>query len=92
MISRDEAQKIADSWANSGETSAERTEVSLYEFEHGYVAAAVLPEREDSNRPPENIGGGRIVIDKQTGEVSYWPSLSARMIAEQYSAERQGTE
>lgn len=88
MISRDQAQEIAESWANTGEAPGERVEVGLYEFEHGYVASAIDPEPADSDRPPSNVGGGRIVIDKETGEVSYWPSISARMIAEQYSAKR----
>lgn len=92
MISRDEAQGIAESWANAGQASGEGTKVGLYEFEHGFVASAIDPEPADSDRPPRNVGGGRIVIDKETGEVSYWPSISARMIAEQYSAKRQGGE
>lgn len=81
MISRDEAQRIAESWART-------TEVGLYEFELGYVAAATEPEPEDPESVPSNVGGGRIVIDKQTGEVTHWPSLSARIIAEQYTARR----
>lgn len=86
MISRDEAQRIAESSIGAGEGS----EVSLYEFEHGYVAALIEPEPEDSDRPPSNVGGGRIVIDKESGEVTSWPSISARMIAERYSAKRRG--
>lgn len=91
MITREDAVRRADEWINSGKPADQRREVGVYEFEHGYVVWPVEPPR-DPTQLPMNVGGGRGVIDKQTGELSYWPSISADMIAEEYSAKRRGGE
>lgn len=88
VITREEAMQKADAWLNAGKSAEERREVGVYEFEHGYVVWPVEPRR-DPTELPMNVGGGRGVIDKETGELSYWPSISADMIAQEYSAKRQ---
>jgi hypothetical protein len=59
-------------------------EVGLLEFDLGYVAWPVPPPSTDPSRPPVVIGAPRAVIDKETGELSVWPSLAAPAIAERY--------
>lgn len=88
MISKEEALRKADRWVNGGVPAGERREVGIYEFDGGYVVWPVEPEPEDPTQIPETVGGSRGVVDKETGELTTWPSLSARMIAEEYSAQR----
>lgn len=86
MISRDDAQRRADSWINAGKSPEDQREVGIYEFAHGYVVWRVEPEPDDE--PPMTVGGGMGVIDKETGELSYWPSLPPDVVAQRYSAQR----
>lgn len=78
-VTRDQAQAIADQWSPTGRAV-------LYEFDLGYVVFDVSPEPEDPTRPPPNLGGGRGVIDKETGELSVWPSMPAEVVAQMYRA------
>lgn len=92
MITKEEALEKADAWVNGDVPSAERQEIGMYEFEHGYVVWRAEPEPVPPAVVPETIGGGVGVIDKETGELSYWPPLPPDMIAEQYSAKRRSRE
>lgn len=92
MITREEAQEKADAWINNGLPPGERQEIGMYEFEHGYVVWGVEPEPDDPRGIPEVVGSRRGIIDKQTGELSYGSSLSADLVAEEYSARRRGRE
>ena len=88
MITRDDAYRKAESWINAGKAAEDRREVGLYEFPGGYVVWRVEPEPEDSDEPPMTVGGGMGVVDKETGDLSYWPSLPPDVIAQRYSARR----
>jgi hypothetical protein len=87
MISRAEALERARSWATAGRGGAP-VEVGLYEFDLGYVAWVVEPPQVDPSRPPTSTGAPSVVIDRETGELSQWPSLPAPVIASQYAARR----
>lgn len=87
MISRDDALRRADLWINEGKPAEDQREVGIYEFDLGYVVWRIEPLPDDGG-PPRNVGGGMGVIDKETGELSYWPSLPPDLVAEQFSAER----
>lgn len=88
MITREEALQRADTWLNSGKPAEEQREIGIYEFEYGYVVWPVEPEPEDPTALPMNVGGGCGIIDKETGELSYGRSVSADLVAEEYSAQR----
>lgn len=88
MITKQEALEKADDWLNAGAPAERRHEVGIYEFEHGYVVWAVEPEPDDPTAIPDTVGSSRRVIDKQTGELTTWPSIPVQIIAEQYSAKR----
>ncbi|MEV6931461.1 SUKH-3 domain-containing protein [Dactylosporangium sp. NPDC051485] len=81
----DEATQIARPWALASLPVSEG-EVGLYEFELGYVAWAKVPPS-DPAQPPEVIGAPLAVVDKETGELSTWPSLSPQGVAELYERE-----
>ncbi|WP_432985962.1 SUKH-3 domain-containing protein [Dactylosporangium sp. CA-233914] len=81
----DEALQIARPWALAS-LPVSGGEVGLYEFELGYVAWAKVPPS-DPDRPPEVIGAPLAVIDKESGELSTWPSLSPQGVAELYELE-----
>ncbi|NGM15739.1 SUKH-3 domain-containing protein [Verrucosispora sioxanthis] len=90
MISRDEALAIAREWARAGRPGP-APEVDLYEFDLGYVVWRVLPETgvvDGVPIPPPSTGHPRAVVDRETGEVSQWASLSAPMVAEEYALYR----
>ncbi|MCZ7422063.1 SUKH-3 domain-containing protein [Verrucosispora sp. WMMA2121] len=87
MISRDEALAIARDWAN------EQTafDVNLFEFDLGYVVCLVEPVAVATGGPPlppPSTGYPRLVIDRETGEVSQWSSLPWQTIAERYTQRR----
>lgn len=88
MISRDDARRTADLWINDGKSPEDQREVGFHEFEHGYVVWRVEPEPDDPDEPPLNVGGGLGIIDKETGELSYWPPLPLDVVIQQYSARR----
>ncbi|GIJ29640.1 hypothetical protein Vqi01_48020 [Micromonospora qiuiae] len=90
MISRDEALSIARQWASAGRPGP-APEVELYEFDLGYVTWRVLPGAPATDgppAPPPSTGFPRAVIDRETGEVSQWRSLSAPLVAEEYARHR----
>jgi hypothetical protein len=93
MISRDEALARAREWAAAGHPGP-TPEVDLYEFDLGYVAWRIQPEPAGTAGPPvppSATGSAKAVIDRETGELSQWPSLPAPTIAERY-AERRAAE
>lgn len=90
MITREEALEKADRWLNGDAPAEHRHEVGIYEFDYGYVVWAVEPEPDDPTAIPEFVGSSRRVIDKQTGELTTWPSIPVQIIAEQYSARHGG--
>ncbi|MFI5906765.1 SUKH-3 domain-containing protein [Dactylosporangium sp. NPDC051541] len=81
----DEATQIARPWALAS-LPVSAGEVGLYEFEHGYVAWARVPAG-DPDRPPEIVGAPLAVVDKESGELTTWPSLSPQGVAELYELE-----
>lgn len=81
----DEAAEIARPWALRSLPSS-GGEIGLYEFDLGYVAWAKAPPA-DPSRPPAVIGAPLAVVDKATGELTQWPSLSPPGVAELYQRE-----
>ncbi len=78
-ITLDEARRIARQWVTA-DGSAPDAEVGVREFGAGYVVWRV--------DEPE-VGAGRGVIDKETGELSVWPSIPVEAVAERYAARRE---
>jgi hypothetical protein len=85
LVTPDEATQIARPWALAS-LPASGGDVGLHEFDLGYVAWAKVPPS-DPDRPPEVIGAPLAVVDKETGELSQWPSLSPAGVAELYELE-----
>ncbi|WP_306206006.1 SUKH-3 domain-containing protein [Actinoplanes sp. RD1] len=83
MITRDQAQQLAQTHLSAG--FDEPQEISLYDFDLGWVAWRT-PEPVAPDAPPTSTGGPQIVVDRETGDISRWPSISASAIAEQYTA------
>ncbi|MGH3321889.1 MAG: hypothetical protein ACRDN9_17295 [Streptosporangiaceae bacterium] len=88
VITSDAARDRAERTYNADKPPAERDEIGMYEFDEGYVAWRVPRTRADLRRPPQAVGGGVIVIDRETGAVSGWPLLDPETIAEQYRERR----
>lgn len=90
MITREEALEKADAWINGRLPAEERKEIGMYEFEHGYVVWGVDPV--DERGIPRTVGSINGIVDKETGELTYGSSLSADLVAEEYSAKRRSRE
>ncbi len=81
MITRDEAQLIAEKWVNDSAPAGVTLAVAVHEFDLGYVVTA-RPEP----GAPRLDGTGRAVINKYTGERSVWPGLPVQSIIDRYRA------
>ena len=85
MITRDEALARARAWAAEGRPEP-APEIHLHEFDLGWVAwPADGTTSEEPATPPASTGTPHVVVDRETGELSRWPSLPARVIAERYA-------
>ncbi len=86
MITREQALETARAWALASLPSGDG-EVNLWEFDLCYVAAHVPPPRAPGTMPSQ-LGAPKAVIDKESGELSVWPSLSPELVAERYQRDR----
>ncbi len=83
MISREEADQIAQRWvAESAPADTELTPI-VHEFDLGYVVWG----RQPADAQPL-FGAGRGIIDRETGELSVWPSLPVAMVIEEFKKRR----
>jgi SUKH-3 immunity protein of toxin-antitoxin system len=85
MITRDEALARARSW--TADLWPENTpEPGMHEFPLGWVVWPMPTTPPDPTQAPSSTGGPQIVIDRETGDLSRWPSIPASAIAEKYTA------
>lgn len=84
MIDLPQATSIADRWINGSRQEHDRREIGVYEFARGFVFWELNPPQADPSRPPESVGAGCIVVDRETGEPTFWPPLPALLIAQRY--------
>ncbi|WP_240506542.1 hypothetical protein [Thermoactinospora rubra] len=82
MMNAEQARAVAEEYFNGARP--EPAAVGLHAFPGGYVAWVKDGPREDPAEPPGTIGGGCVVIDAGTGEVSMRPLLDPRTTAEQW--------
>lgn len=85
MVTRDEAEAIAARWVNAG-AGAVRARAGVHEFDLGYVVWRETPPGE----VPE-FGGAHGVIDRETGELTTWPSLPVEAVIQMYRERRATT-
>ena len=84
MVNRDEAVALARQWLTQSPRLGPDTEIGVYEFDLGFVVWAVRPP----TSPPE-IGGARAVVDRTTGEITTWPMMPVKYIADRYRTTQQ---
>jgi len=85
VISPEEARELA-----ARRRGAPNSEIEIEEFDLGYLAWHRKPPRPDPTRPPSTVGGMLPVIDKETGEITYWPNLGSAGVIEQYRRFKRG--
>lgn len=83
MVTREEAVRRARDWLADAGRPADDIDIGVHEFDAGYVLWPVLPGGQ-SGALPDTLGGTRVVVDRQSGELSTWPMLPTPIIAEQY--------
>ncbi|MFI5839933.1 SUKH-3 domain-containing protein [Catenuloplanes sp. NPDC051500] len=85
MITREEADALAAVWAERDSLRRGYTcTPELYEFDLGYVIWTRQPQGVFTQ--PDD--GGRTVVDRETGELSSFPSLPPAMVEEQFRRAR----
>ncbi|HVX46875.1 MAG TPA: YwqJ-related putative deaminase [Mycobacteriales bacterium] len=80
-ITRDEADRIAQKWVADSAPPGATFTAAVHEFDLGYVVWAKPPAGQ-----AQVIGGGRGIIDRETGDLSVWPSLPVATVIEQFRA------
>lgn len=72
MITSDQARELAaPHWGTVS------SDMEIEEFDLGYVAWRRKPPRPDPTLLPSTVGGMLPVVDKETGEITYWPNLGS---------------
>ncbi|WP_441246585.1 hypothetical protein [Kitasatospora sp. McL0602] len=93
MITQEEAVAKARTWLNAGAADGAESEVRFREFELGWVVwAAPAPLERDPvtgmRRPPATVGQACGVVDRETGELSAWPSVPVDTVIASYRQRR----
>jgi hypothetical protein len=83
MITRDEAERIAEQWVAESAPPDVSIAAELYEFDLGYVVWGQQPPTD-----PPLYGANQGIIDRETGELSVWPSLPVEMIIKRFRAKK----
>src|SRR3954462_13305334 len=83
MVTFAQAQERAEEWINGDVPSYQHREVRVREFELGFVVWA--EDREDG--PRSDGGRQRLVIARDSGEASLWPSLPVGEVIRRYEEE-----
>lgn len=83
MITRDEAELIAEKWVNDSTPAGVSLTVTVHEFDLGYVVSG---RQQPGSSPVYGIGLG--IIDRYTGERSVWPGLPEQSIIDRYRGRR----
>ncbi len=89
MITPEEAADRARAWL--GEGKDDQPEIGLYEFPGGWVSW-IEPPPGPPGLPPASTGGPQIVVDRESGDITRWPSISPSAVAEQYEKVRAATD
>ncbi|GHB60518.1 hypothetical protein GCM10010377_59270 [Streptomyces viridiviolaceus] len=83
MVTFAQAQERAEEWINGDVPSYQHREVRVREFELGFVVWA-----EDRADGPRSDGGSqRLVIARDSGEATLWPSLAVGEVIRRYEEE-----
>ncbi|WP_129844128.1 SUKH-4 family immunity protein [Streptomyces sp. RFCAC02] len=84
MVTFAQAQERAERWVNGGpDDGRPRGEVRVREFDLGFVAWA-----EDRDSGP--VGGGKLVIARDSGDTTLWPALPVAEVIQRYEQEYGG--
>jgi hypothetical protein len=90
MVTPDEAVQRAREWlASNGGVPADTT-IRIHEFDLGYILTPHVPP------PPGQLipepGGTVLVVDRETGKITTWPTLPPEYIARRYAEDRKAEE
>jgi hypothetical protein len=83
MITREEAEQIAEKWVADSSPDGISLTATVHEFDMGYVVWGRPPPGS-----PPLFGASRGIIDRYTGELSVWPSLPVEMVIAQYRSKQ----
>ncbi|MEV8093976.1 SUKH-4 family immunity protein [Kitasatospora sp. NPDC085879] len=89
MTTREQAIEAAERWLNGDRPEDRRQRIALHEFDLGWVLWAE-PEPagtdagEGERRAPADIGSACAVVDRETGELTTWPSVPVEEVVQLY--------
>lgn len=89
MITQAQAHATAARWLNPEGHQGPPREVAMQEFDLGWVVWAVPPPAEvdpetGQRRPPAEIGTACGVVDRESGELTVWPSVPVDEVVRMY--------
>ncbi|WP_371501671.1 SUKH-4 family immunity protein [Kitasatospora sp. NBC_00374] len=89
MTSREQAIEAAHQWINGARPEEQWRPVAVHEFELGWVLwaeqpAATADPATGERRAPAEIGSACAVVDRETGELTTWPSVPVEEVVQLY--------
>ncbi|MGW4695772.1 SUKH-4 family immunity protein [Kitasatospora cineracea] len=89
MTTREQAIEAAHQWINGAKPEEQWHRIGVHEFELGWVLWPVLPAAgpdpaTGERRAPAEIGTACAVVDRETGELTHWPSVPVDEVVQLY--------
>ncbi|MFJ1705056.1 SUKH-4 family immunity protein [Kitasatospora sp. NPDC088346] len=89
MTSREQAIEAAHQWINGARPEEQWRPVAVHEFDLGWVLwaeqpAAATDPGTGERRAPAEIGSACAVVDRETGELTSWPSVPVEDVVQLY--------
>lgn len=81
MVTEDEARTRAEAWVRTGDP---RDTLGMRAFDLGWVVWAQPPPPDDPAAVPDRIGAPRAVVDRETGEMTFYPPQAVDDVADRY--------
>ncbi|RKE23293.1 SUKH-4 family immunity protein [Streptomyces sp. TLI_171] len=89
MTTREQAIEAAHRWINGARPEEQWHRIGVHEFDLGWVLWPA-PAAEEQDRPvgerraPADIGTACAVVDRETGELTHWPSVPVDEVVQLY--------
>ncbi|WP_033221023.1 SUKH-4 family immunity protein [Kitasatospora phosalacinea] len=89
MTTREQAIEAAHQWINGAKPEEQWHRIGVHEFDLGWVLWPVLPAAEPdpetgARRAPAEIGTACAVVDRESGELTHWPSVPVEEVVQLY--------
>ncbi|MDH6127894.1 SUKH-4 family immunity protein [Kitasatospora sp. GP82] len=89
MTTREQAIEAAHQWINGGLPEEQWRPIAVHEFDLGWAVwaeqqAAAADPATGERRAPAEVGSACAVVDRETGELTTWPSVPVEEVVQLY--------